>query len=146
MAASFIEIELTETACSVEDVTLNRTLEPYRNLGMRLALDDFGTGYANLSIFSKVHFDTVKLDRSLVNDLSVNSVSRLLLESITRISNERKISVVAEGVEYQEQVDILKESGCHIAQGYLYDKPLDVNDFTARYLSKGTQAPAVQVS
>lgn len=146
VAASFIEIELTETACSVEDVTLNRTLEPYRNLGMRFALDDFGTGYANLSIFSKVHFDTVKLDRSLVNDLSVNSVSRLLLESITRISNERKISVVAEGVEYQEQVDILKESGCHIAQGYLYDKPLDVNDFTARYLSKGTQGPAVQVS
>lgn len=134
-AANDIEIEITETACAVEDETLNRTLSPYRNLGIRFALDDFGTGYANLSIFSKVRFDTIKLDRSLINDLSVNSVSRSLLESITRISNERKIDVVAEGVEYDEQVKILMQRGCHIAQGFLYDKPLDAESFTNKYLA-----------
>ncbi len=131
---SLMEIELTETACSIEDATLNRTLDTYRNLGLKIALDDFGTGYANLSIFSKVRFDTVKLDRSLINDLSVNAISRSLLESITKISAQRHIAVVAEGVEYEEQVEILKASGCYIAQGFLYDRPIDVADFTQRYL------------
>lgn len=131
---SLVEIELTETACSIEDATLNRTLETYRNLGLKIALDDFGTGYANLSIFSKVRFDTLKLDRSLINDLSVNAISRSLLESITKISTQRHIAVVAEGVEYEEQVEILKASGCYIAQGFLYDRPIDVADFTERYL------------
>ncbi len=133
-AVKHIEIELTETACSVEDVTLKRALAPYRSLGISLSLDDFGTGYANLSLFSKVHFDTIKIDRTLITDISVNKVSQSLLESIVRISDESKMTVIAEGVEYPEQADVLMKSGCSIAQGFLYDKALDAEKFAGKYL------------
>ncbi len=132
---SLIEIEITETACSVEDETLNHAMKPYQDQGMHFALDDFGTGYANLSIFSKVHFDTIKLDRSLIKDLNSNSVGRSLVESIVQISHDSNSLVVAEGVEEDEQADILLQRGCHIAQGHLYERPLDAESFTKKYLS-----------
>lgn len=132
---SLVEIEITETACGVEEETLQHTMEPYRAMGLRFALDDFGTGYANLSLFAKVHFDTIKLDRSLIQDLSVNTVGRSLLESIVRISREQTVDVVAEGAETEDQVDILRQQGCRFAQGFFYEKPLDAETFAARYLT-----------
>ncbi|MBO8415166.1 MAG: EAL domain-containing protein, partial [Proteobacteria bacterium] len=131
-----IEIELTETACAVENVTLNRAMMPFRNLGLSFALDDFGTGYANLSIFSKVHFDSIKLDRSLITDIAVNKVSQSLLESIVRISHDSSMKVIAEGVEHQEQVDVLLKSGCYLAQGFLYDRALEPDKFAQKYLKR----------
>ena len=133
-AADKIEIEVTETACAVEDVTLKRALQPLRSLGLHFSLDDFGTGYANLSLFSKVHFDSIKIDRSLISDISVNKVSQSLLQSIVRISADSQMTVIAEGVEYQDQVDVLLKSGCTIAQGFLYDKAMDADKFAGKYL------------
>lgn len=135
---SLIEIEITETACSVEDETLNQAMKPYQEQGIRFALDDFGTGYANLSIFSKVHFDTVKLDRSLIKDLNSSVVGRSLVESIVQISHDSNTLVVAEGVEENDQADILLERGCHLAQGHLYERPLDAELFTQKYLTTAT--------
>ena len=132
---ALIEIEITETACSVEDETLNHAMKPYQDQGIHFALDDFGTGYANLSIFSKVHFDTIKLDRSLIKDLNSSSVGRSLVESIVQISHDSNTQVIAEGVEEDDQAGILLDRGCHIAQGHLYEKPLDAESFTKKYLS-----------
>ena len=87
------------------------------------------------AIFSKVHFDTIKLDRSLIKDLNSNSVGRSLVESIVQISHDSNSLVVAEGVEEDEQADILLQRGCHIAQGHLYERPLDAESFTKKYLS-----------
>lgn len=136
---SYIEIEITETACTVEEATLARTLAPYRDMGLHFALDDFGAGYANLSIFSKLAFETIKLDRSIVHDIGSNPVSRSLIESILRISHEHNITVVAEGVETEEQASVLKQKDCRIAQGNFFDKPMDVDSFTTKYLSASTQ-------
>ena len=103
-----------------------------------MIFDDFGTGYANLSIFSKVHFDTVKLDRSLIKDLNSSVVGRSLVESIVQISHDSNTLVVAEGVEENDQADILLERGCHLAQGHLYERPLDAELFTQKYLTTAT--------
>ena len=135
---SLIEIEITETACSVEKDTLEHALRPYRDLGFRFALDDFGTGYSNLSMFSKVRFDTVKLDRSLILDIVGNPVSRSLVESIVGISREQNAVVVAEGVETEAQAKVLLSKKCFVAQGNFYEHPLPSEDFSAKYLQNGT--------
>ena len=138
-----IQIELTETACAVNEETLERTLSPYLGLGLRFALDDFGTGYSNLSIFSKMHFETIKLDRSLIQDLASNPVSRSLLESIVQISHEQNMQVVAEGVETRLQANILQDKNCFFAQGNLFERPLSAEAFAKKYLPIETPAPSL---
>lgn len=135
---SLIEIEITETACSVEKDTLEHALRPYQDLGFRFALDDFGTGYSNLSMFSKVRFDTVKLDRSLILDVVGNPVSRSLVESIVGICRGQNAVVVAEGVETEAQAKVLLSKKCFVAQGNFYERPLPSEDFAAKYLQNGT--------
>ncbi len=135
-AADQIEIEITETACKVAEATLLRALQPYRDIGMKFALDDFGAGYANLSLFSKVQFDCIKLDCSLIADLPENKVGQSLLESIVRISNEQHMQVIAEGVEQRQQEQILRRAGCRYAQGFLYDKAIEPELFAAKYLKQ----------
>ncbi len=138
-----IEIEITETACTVEHVTLERALAPYRRMGLRFALDDFGTGYANLSIFSQVRFETIKLDRTLVRDIPFNPMSRSLIESIVRISHEHRMVVVAEGVETESQAKTLVEKECFIAQGNYFEKPMDIRAFTSKCLAKEPAAASL---
>lgn len=133
-AASQIEIELTETACSVESATLNRAMIPYRSLGLSFALDDFGTGYANLALLSHVHFDSIKIDRSLISDLSVNKLTQSLLCSLVSISRASNMKLIAEGVEYEEQALLLLEAGCRYAQGFYYDKAIAPEKFAVKYL------------
>ena len=135
---SLIEIEITETACSVEKDTLEHALRPYQDLGFRFALDDFGTGYSNLSMFSKVRFDTVKLDRSLILDVVGNPVSRSLVESIVGICRGQNAVIVAEGVETEAQAKVLLSKKCFVAQGNFYERPLPSEDFAAKYLQNGT--------
>lgn len=132
---SSIEIEITETACAAQEATMARAMAPYREMGLHFALDDFGTGYSNLSIFSKLAFETIKLDRSIVHDIDSNPVSRSLIESIVRISHEHNMTVVAEGVESDRQADALLRNHCKYAQGYLFDKPMSAEAFAAKYLS-----------
>lgn len=131
---SFVEIEITETGYEVGASTLDRMMRPYLDQGLHFALDDFGSGYANLSIFSQVHFQTIKLDRSLIQNLNSNPISQSLVESIVNISRETNMSVLAEGVEDEMQAQILLQRGCCLAQGYLYGRPTDAHSFTNIYL------------
>ena len=132
--ADKLEIEITESACNVAAETLKRAFLPYRNWGIKLALDDFGSAYANLSLFSQVQFDRIKLDCSLIAALGDNRAGQALLESIVRISNERHMQVIAEGVEQKAQEQILVQAGCQFAQGFLYDKALTPELFATKYL------------
>lgn len=132
--ADKLEIEITESACNVAAETLKRAFLPYRNWGIKLALDDFGSAYANLSLFSQVQFNRIKLDCSLIAALGDNRAGQALLESIVRISNERHMQVIAEGVEQKAQEQILVQAGCQFAQGFLYDKALTPELFATKYL------------
>ncbi len=129
-----IEIEITETGGDIGNSTLECVMDVFRAFGLRFALDDFGSRYANLSVFTNVTFDTVKLDRSLIREISHNAVSRTLVGNITRICDSRGITCIAEGVETLAQIAALREEGCTYAQGFYYDRPLPVQEFEQKYL------------
>ena len=113
-----------------------RSVDSFRSYGFRVCLDDFGSRYANLSLFTNVTFDTVKLDRSLITQLADNEANRMLVKDLVQIGKGRGMRCVAEGVETQEQIRALLEIGCNYAQGYYYDKPMNAQDFREKYLLK----------
>ena len=132
-----LEIEITERG-PMETETFQDAVEKYSACGLRLSLDDFGSQYANLSLFTNVRFDTVKLDRSLIARLGDNPVNEALVRDIIAICRTYGMNCVAEGVETEEHAALLRSLGCRFAQGYYYDKPLAAADFEEKYLWRRT--------
>ena len=132
-----LEIEITERG-PMETETFQETVEKYSACGLRLSLDDFGSQYANMSLFTNVRFDTVKLDRSLIARLGDNPVNEALVRDIIAICQTYGMTCVAEGVETEAQAALLRGLGCRYAQGYYYDKPLAAADFEEKYLWRRT--------
>ena len=132
--AGMIELEITESGCDIEKATLTHVMENFRQFGMKFGLDDFGSHYSNISIFTNVNFDTIKLDRSLINEISSNKADRMLVKNIVRICKNNGMTCVAEGVETESQVSALLNIGCSVCQGYYYDKPLPPDDFEQKWL------------
>ena len=131
-----VGFEITETATNVEVATLAEIIQRYREFGIQFELDDFGSRYASMAVFSNIKFHTVKLDRSLINDLPGNEISRMLVKSIVEICRNSGITCIAEGVETQQQKQALLKAGCIYGQGYYYSRPVPVDQFEAQYLKK----------
>lgn len=131
---SYLEIEITESIGDVERSTIAEIGNQIRKAGYRIALDDFGAKYSNISFLSALQFHHLKLDKGLVNNLITNESARLIVKNIMNLCRELNIHVIAEGVESQEQLEILKELQCYYIQGYYYDKPVTVPRFVERYL------------
>ncbi len=131
-----IELEITETAGDMEKATLACIVDNFRECGIQFELDDFGSGYANISIFSNIRFHTIKLDRSLINDLPDNEISRMLVEKIVQVCHNFGMTCVAEGVETARQETVLLNSGCNFGQGYRYARPMSAAEFEIRYLGR----------
>lgn len=120
-------IEITEsTAMHHIDVSL-RTFENLRNLGISLAIDDFGTGHSSFLYLKDLPVDELKIDREFIRNLSEGSKDEIILKSIIELANRLGLIVTAEGVETQQQADILKSLGCQQFQGYLLGMPLPVD-------------------
>ena len=129
-------LELTESII-VRDVDATiATLLSLTVLGIKLSIDDFGTGYSSLSYLSKMPINELKIDRSFVMNLPDDPASIAIVESVLGISKGMNMTVVAEGVENEEQADFLAERGCNELQGYLFSKPLTENDFYELYRGK----------
>ena len=122
----------------METETFQDAVEKYSACGLRLSLDDFGSQYANLSLFTNVRFDTVKLDRRLIARLGDNPVNEALVRDIIAICRTYGMNCVAEGVETEEHAALLRSLGCRFAQGYYCDKPLAAADFEEKYLWRRT--------
>ena len=136
ISPELLELEITETASDIEKSTFERIMDNFRAFGLHFALDDFGSRFANLSVFTNIRFDTVKLDQSLIRELSYNAMCRSLVGDIVRICNRQGIQCVAEGVETRAQVNVLLEEGCTCAQGFYYDRPIPTQDFKQKYLER----------
>lgn len=120
-------IEITEsTAMNHIDVSIH-TFENLRNLGISLAIDDFGTGHSSFLYLKDLPVDELKIDREFIRNLSTGSKEEIILESIIQLANRLGLIVTAEGVETQQQADILKRLGCQQFQGYLLGMPLPVD-------------------
>lgn len=124
-------IEITEGSLldATDNVTSN--LIKFRDAGIQVAIDDFGTGYSSLSYLKKYDIDYIKIDQSFVKNMTDNSSDLGLCEAIILMAHKLDMQVIAEGVETQGQYDLLAAAGCDYAQGYLFSKPVDAEEFEA---------------
>ena len=124
-----IEIEITETTALNDIDLINEKIKAIHELGMKVSMDDFGTGSSTFSNLKHVDIDVLKIDRSFLCDIETNSKSKEMVHGIIDLAKRIGVSVVCEGVELQEQVEILKEMKCDIIQGYVYSRPLPRAEF-----------------
>lgn len=130
----YLEIELTETAREADGVDIKGLISELREDGFIVSIDDFGTEYANLTLLSSVEFDILKLDKSLVDDVAYNPKARTVVKSIVDICRKMQIGVVAEGIETEEQLTALRSCGVELVQGYLFSRPIPIEEYEERYL------------
>lgn len=124
--ASRLTLEVTESVMMSEPELAARILNGLKDLGISIALDDFGTGYSALSYLRQFDWDELKIDKSFVDDLGHDPRSLSIIEAVVNLATELGMKVVAEGVETSDQHEILRKSGCHIAQGYLFGRPVPI--------------------
>lgn len=105
------------------------TLKELKSLGVHLSIDDFGTGYSSLSYLKRFPIDTLKIDRSFVNDITTNTDDAAIARAIIAMAHSLKLEVVAEGVETKAQLDFLQEHQCDMVQGYLYSPAVPADKF-----------------
>lgn len=122
-------LEFTESALCKEEVCLAGTAEMLHEIGLRLAIDDFGVGYSSMMQLKNIAVDIVKLDRSFLVKTERNHLDCILLEKTLELVHALGITTLCEGVERPEQDILLRKLGCNLAQGYLYGKPMPVEQF-----------------
>jgi EAL domain-containing protein (putative c-di-GMP-specific phosphodiesterase class I) len=124
LAASRIQIELTETAIIDDVERAAHNLKILREAGVRVALDDFGTGYSSLTYLNQFAIDCIKIDKSFVDNVAHDKQSAIIVASVTRLASSLGMGVVAEGVETDQQRDVLTAAGCGALQGYAFGRPM----------------------
>ncbi|CAN5744905.1 EAL domain-containing protein [soil metagenome] len=123
-----IELEITESMAMKDPDLLIKTLHQIKQLGIHVSIDDFGTGFSSLSHLQKLDVDKLKIDRAFVNEISNRSGNGSIAKMVVQLGQSLDMSVIAEGVETSMQADTLLSFGCHLAQGYLYAKPMTPDD------------------
>lgn len=135
-----IEIEITETVFFDEKNKMIEVVKQLKELGLSLAMDDFGSGYSSLNILRDIPFDILKIDREFVSESVASKSSVVIMQKIIEMAQGLNIKVICEGVETKEQVDILRELGCTMVQGYYYDKPMPMDEFLEKYCKMENQS------
>jgi EAL domain-containing protein (putative c-di-GMP-specific phosphodiesterase class I)/GGDEF domain-containing protein len=141
---SSIELELTETMVMADVETNARKLEQIRAAGIRIEIDDFGTGYSSLSYLARLPVDTLKIDRSFITPMSASPVHMAIVTTVISLARSLNLRVVAEGVETEQQANLLRLLRCDEAQGFLYSKPVPPDEVPGliRRFAAGRTAPA----
>lgn len=129
LSPEFLQLEITENIAMHAEEGIIPTLDELRAIGIQIAIDDFGTGYSSLSYLKRFPIDKLKIDQSFVRDLQEGVNDDGLVTAIIGMGRSLKLKVIAEGVETEEQADILRRNGCDEAQGYLYGKPMAHAEF-----------------
>lgn len=125
---TYIELEITENCMMHHTKEVIQTLTQLKEMGITISIDDFGTGYSSLNYLQKFPIDTLKIDQSFVRDLTPEGEGEAMVAAIIKLAHALKLHVVAEGVEREEELHILKKYGCDMIQGYYYSKPLPVDE------------------
>ena len=129
MAPNLLELEITESMVMHNPDRLMEVLTKIKKMGVRLAIDDFGTGYSSLAQIKHFPIDTLKVDRSFIRNLPQDSEDKAIIEAIIAMGKTLSLTVVAEGVETQEQKDFLREHICDEMQGFYFSKPIAPDQF-----------------
>lgn len=126
-----LELEVTETHLVLDSVVAGRSMGVIRDFGVHIVLDDFGTGYASIGFLRQFRFEKLKLDRSMVVDATRDSSSRAMMLASVAIARSLDMGVTAEGVETEDQADLVRIAGCDEIQGWLYFKPMPATEIEA---------------
>jgi diguanylate cyclase (GGDEF)-like protein/PAS domain S-box-containing protein len=140
LPAERLELEVTETVCIDNTARALATLRALKDAGVSIALDDFGTGYSSLSYLRSFPFDRIKIDRSFVLALAVDTTALSLVQAILALGHNLGLLVTAEGVETEQQLDLLRRDHCEEVQGFLLGRPMPSED-VAEYLHATPQEP-----
>jgi len=137
-----IRLEITESIVMENAFAAIDTLKQLKSIGVQLSIDDFGTGYSSLSYLHRFPFDILKIDRSFVNRMNTDNDSLSIVETIVTLAKKLNKSIVAEGVEHNQQQEMLTALLCDYGQGYLFSKPFDA-DSAREFLQNNTFSKAV---
>jgi diguanylate cyclase (GGDEF)-like protein len=143
LSASRLELEITEAVLIRDDEAALAILHQLRAIGVRIALDDFGTGYSSLSYLQRFPFDKIKIDRCFVNDIAEPDGSSSIVQAVVNIAAARHMTTTAEGVETQQQMELLRALGCAEMQGYLFSPAKPAADIKQLFLSRSVIREAV---
>jgi diguanylate cyclase (GGDEF)-like protein len=126
-----LELEITESVLVEDNPNVRVVLDGFQKLGIRLSLDDFGTGFSSLSYLCRYRFDVIKIDRSFTSDVYRSSEARAVVQAISTLADSLDLTVVAEGIETQQQLDYIRSQGCADGQGYYFARPMPLGDIPA---------------
>jgi len=124
LPAHSLELEITESSAMQNADNAIQTLGELKSLGVRIAMDDFGTGYSSLSYLKRFPIDTLKLDQSFVREIATDAEDAAIAAAIITMAHTMKLTVIAEGVETEEQLELLRKQGCDLIQGYFFSPPI----------------------
>lgn len=133
--ARLLTIEITETILLKDLAIAAEKISRIREMGLKVALDDFGTGYSSLAHLNQFIIDTIKIDKSFVKFLPQNKKAGCIIKNLVTMAHDLNCNVVAEGIETEEQFELLKEMKCDQGQGYFMCKPISVEDFEKKYMN-----------
>ena len=131
LAPERLELEITESVLLQDSEATLAALHRLRSFGVKISMDDFGTGYSSLSYLRSFPFDKIKIDRSFVQELATRDDSMAIVRAVTGLGKSLGISIVAEGVETNEQLGLLRTEGCTEVQGFLFSRPRPAQDVEA---------------
>lgn len=140
-----VELEITESDLVADEAVALQNLDSLREQGFNVSIDDFGTGYSSLAYLKNLPVDIIKIDKSFVLNLSKNKEDQNIVNIVLRLAESFGLQVVAEGVEDQMAMTLLKEWGCHLAQGYFISRPLAYADLI-EWLKSSTYGQVKQVN
>ena len=133
---ALLQFELTERMVIQNMEDCINTFKKLRSLGIRIAIDDFGIGYSSLNYIIQLPIDSIKIDKSFINNITSGKEAKAIVAAIISLCKKLSLDVIAEGIETQEELDYLIENGCDIAQGFFLSKPMSVLEIESNYLSR----------
>ena len=131
-----IELEITESALLNESVIVTENITRLQKLGHTFSIDDYGTGFSSLSNIKTFKFDKLKIDKSFIDNIATDKDDQVIVSATIEMAKKLGLKVVAEGVETEDQANLLKSFGCDIVQGFLYAKPLSKESMEKLLLEK----------
>ena len=134
-------LEVTETAIIGNAGLARQTLERFRAAGLKISIDDYGSGLSSLAYLKNIPADELKIDKAFVTNMATDPVDAVLVRAAVSLAHSLGLQVVAEGVEQQAALELLRAMGCDLAQGYLIARPMPLADLAA-YLGKRAMEPA----
>jgi len=146
LSANYLELELTEGTIMRNAEQAAITLTKLNKMGVAIAIDDFGTGYSSLSYLQKFPLNTLKIDRSFVNDIEADNGDASIVSAIISMAHSLGLTVVAEGVETIEQLELLRERDCEYVQGFLFSKPIPDSEVEELLRNWSDESPLLSIA